>query len=217
LFELVRKGLGVKAETVLRPEVIQVTALIAFYDFASIRGEQTPDSINHQLACLICTDHLEGKLRARRIIASLIERGVIYISESHIHLNGTLNGWVSGGHPLCVPRLSETDVRCYINRVRAKAEAGKKVTQPVPVPIASPQELYLRLKEFVYGQDEACRVLATRGWLHFKRAELLRRGQQVGTNECLFFISQQSGVGKTFLAENYGRLCSLPFTSFSST
>jgi len=214
-FALLRKSCGVQAAVRLKDEVIQLVALVAYFD--CIKGEQPVEVIGNHLGPILDADHLEGILSARKTLASLLERGTLVIQESLLHVGPTLSGWLSGGHPLCVPHLSETSVRYYLQRKSAKAEPAQKPAPTFPNTIKSPYDLYQRLKQYVHGQDDACKVLATRGWLHYKRAELMRVGQNVGTNECLFFISQQSGVGKTYLAETYGKLCSLPFASFSST
>ena len=214
-FALLRKSVGIQSKDKLRDDVIQLVALVAYFDF--IKGEQPVEVIITHLSSILEGDHLEGILSARKVLASLLERGTLIVHESLLHVGPTLATWLSAGHPLCVPHLNEATVRYHLQRKSAKAEPTKRPATTFPCTIKSPYDLYSRLKKYVHGQDEACKTLATRGWLHYKRAELMRVGQNAGTNECLFFISQQSGVGKTFLAETYGRLCSLPFASFSST
>ena len=214
-FDALRKSIGIQPKEWLKDEVIQLVALVAFYDFVS--GEQSVESILNQLGLVLDAGRIEGKLAARKVLACLLERGTLIVNESLLHVCPLLAKWLAGGHPLCVPNLNESTVRFHLQRKQAKEEPAKQPAATLPCTIKSPYDLYQRLKQYVHGQDEACKVLATRGWLHYKRAELMRLGQNAGTNECLFFISQQSGVGKTFLAETYGKLCSFPFASFSST
>ena len=85
-----------------------------------------------------------------------------------------------------------------------------------PKPIWTPKSLYRELKSRVIGQDAACRVLATRGYMHLKRAELLKSGENVGKNECLLFLGD-SGSGKTMTCETYASLCNTPFASTDAT
>jgi len=211
-----RQGLGVHAKDLLRTEVIQLIAIVAFKNFVALEGEPSVDGISHILACLLCDDHLEGKLRARKLIATLIEKYILVVSENSVHLKGVLNDWLSMGHPLCVPQLSEGTVRNYLNGKRAKSDADKKANQPVQAPISTAQDIYQRLKKYIVANDAACRLLSVRGFLHLKRRELLQRSEEAGTNECLLIIGQ-SGTGKTYIAETFGKLCGLPFASLSAS
>jgi ATP-dependent protease Clp ATPase subunit len=218
-FEPLRKAFGVTPHHLPDARHIQAIALVAYADIMLTHEEHTPASIAHKLAPLIDSDYIFGKLAGRRIVADLMEKGVITMTDQFIHACDSIHLWISGNHPLCVPRLNSFKVFSHLAKIKSDRDAkakGQKKSAP-PAWLVSPVALYNKLKEVVIGQDEACRVLATRGWLHLKRAELLRKGQNVGSNECLFFISQQSGVGKTWLAENYGKLCCLPFVSFSAT
>ena len=215
-FDTVRKILSIQDTNVLRPEVIWITALLGFHDFLSLRDGQSVDSIAHQISPLLCNDLLEGKLRARRFLADLIERGIVVVNEYNLHLNGQLNTWFSGGNPLCVPRLHENAVNSHLYRKRAKTEAQKNANQPVHAPISTAQDIYQRLKKYIVANDAACRLLAVRGFLHLRRRELLQRSEEAGTNECLLIIGQ-SGTGKTYIAETFGKLCGLPFASLSAS
>jgi ATP-dependent protease Clp ATPase subunit len=230
-YQVLRTCLGLSPHQLPDERHLQIVALAANADFVHIHTEETPDSLANRIAAMLSDDFLTGKLAGRRVIAELLEKGVLTLSGPHIHTNEKILLWLSGNHPLCVPSLNETALDIHLAKIgmaKAAKAARNKSASPPPSPtwMDSPEGLYRKLREAVIGQDEACRVLATRGWLHLKRAELLAKatggppgetGQQPGSNECLFFISRQSGVGKTWLAENYGKLCGLPFVSFSAT
>ena len=200
---------------------VRVFALVAWGDFIAAREHTTPDGYAAILASLDAraSGPIEAKLAGRLAIAELLEKRILVLDEQFLHLNVALQRWLAK-HELCRPIISEDRLRNYFVNKRSREDSEKRKAALASSPRASintPRDLYDQLIRHVVGQEDACKALATRGWLHMKRAELLRKGQNVGTNECMFFISQQSGVGKTFLAENYGRICSLPFTSFSST
>lgn len=220
---------------VLPDSYIQGIALGAFSDLLSIHDYISTDHYVNLLAPLLSEDlgsYIEGKLQARIIMSELLAKNILLISERFIILPARLRKMLSGGNDLCRPNLEEKHVKWYrMARQREQEAQNPQRPDKTPALLASPRDLYNQLTHFVVGQDEACKVLATRGWLHLKRAEVLKKNQTgskstvtelgmsetTGPNECLFFISQQSGCGKTFLAETFGRICSLPYTSFSST
>jgi ATP-dependent Clp protease ATP-binding subunit ClpX len=204
----------------IRPELLQTLSLILFNDFCMRDSGETANSVAYVAGPLFSTDIIEGRLLARSLIAELIDRKVVVITERNITASRIVHLSLTGRNLLLEPGLTESMVQ---NHFRFKAEAIKKAkaetetTEKAVPPVAvTPQSLYQQLRQIVIGQDDACRVVATRGWLHMKRAEMLKKGQRVGTNECLFFISQHSGVGKTWLAESYGKLASFPYTTFNS-
>lgn len=201
-------------------EIVQVLSYLLHCEYNCNQGEQTTDALSFRMGTLFGETPeavIEGRLTARSWLAVMLEKGLLVMDQQGIHTCPQIAHWVTNGNLLMSNNLSESMVESHL--AKQKPAEPKPVEQPQQLAseIFTPQLLFDKLKEVVIGQDHACRVLATRGWLHLKRAELLKKGEKVGTNECLFFISQHSGVGKTFMAENYGRLCSLPFASFSST
>jgi ATP-dependent protease Clp ATPase subunit len=227
---------------ILPDHYIHALSLAAFADLISTHDYISTDHFANVLAPLVSEDsgsYIEGKLQARFIMSELLAKNILHISERFIILPARIREMLSGGNALNRPNLEEKHVKWFwLARQREKdlKKAQNTNNDKTPAPLNSPQDLYNRLTHFVIGQHEACKVLATRGWLHMKRAEVLKRNQTgskattatatgaeigmseaTGPNECLFFISQQSGCGKTFLGETFGRICSLPYTSFSST
>ena len=218
----IRKLFGVKPKQSPRPELLQVLALILFNDFCMRDSGETPDSVAYVSGPLFSTDILHGRLLARSIVAELIDRKLVVLGDrNNIKAHHTIHSCLTGSNILLTPGLTDAMVNSHFS---AKAQAIKqamgrteKPAEPKPPAIVTPKSLYNQLRQIVIGQDDACKVLATRGWLHQKRVEMLKQGKRVGSNECLFFISQHSGVGKTWLAESYGRLTSFPYASFDST
>ena len=220
---------------ILPDHYIHALALASFSDLISVHDYISTDHFVNLFATLMSEDsgsYIEGKLQARLIMSELLAKNILLISERFIHLPARIREMLSGGNALNRPNLEEKHVKWY-RMARQKEQEAQNPQRPdknTPL-LTSPRDLYNKLTHFVVGQDEACKVLATRGWLHLKRAEVLKKNQTgskstltelgmsetTGPNECLFFISQQSGCGKTFLAETFGRICSMPYTSFSST
>lgn len=211
-------------------DAVKVLGLLAYMDFFH-PCEETPDTLVNKLASFHPnTDKLNANLLYRKVISGLLEKGVICMEDRTVHLSAPISQWITGGDLLCAARMNATYVQKVLQTKKAKANKAprdnkgsqeNRENQELPAnnatkPISSALELYNKLKNLVIGQDEACKVLATRGWLHLKRAEMLKAGKNVGTNECLLFIGE-SGVGKTLLGESYGKLCSFPFTCFNST
>lgn len=216
--EPLRQALGVRLQVLLKVEIIQVIAVVARFDFASLRLEQSVDGYAHILSPLFNHDAMIGVMRARQVIAALLERRALVITEGNVHLCDGLQDWFSFGHPLCRPRLSDAAVQTYMSNKAAKRNIEKKVAPAVSAttPISSPQDIYNQLKQYVLANDSACRSLAVRGSMHLSRRELLQQGAEVGANECILLIGQ-SGTGKTYLAETFGKLCGLPFASLSAS
>jgi ATP-dependent Clp protease ATP-binding subunit ClpX len=216
----IRKLFGVKQAEIPKPELLQLLSLVIYNDFCMKDSGETPDSVSYVAGPLFSSDILHGRLLARSITAELIDRQLVVIGERNIRASSAVHTCLIGNNVLLEPGLNEAMVRNHFfakSQAVRKAQAEKAGTTETKQPaVITPQSLYDQLRQIVIGQDQACRVLATRGWLHMKRVEMLKQGKRVGSNECLFFISQHSGVGKTWLAESYGKLCSFPYTSFDS-
>ena len=79
---------------------------------------------------------------------------------------------------------------------------------------SSPQEIYGKLREYVIDQDDAARMLSSRGFLHLQRARLLEQGLDSGFNQCILMLGS-SGCGKTYAVERFCKVAHLPFASLS--
>ena len=98
----------------------------------------------------------------------------------------------------------------------AKGIAGIEPDNPSNLKTPSIQNLYGELRKHVIGQDELCKLISVRGWMHLERCRLLREGKVVGKNTNLLFIGD-SGTGKTLAAETFGRIAGVKFCSLSAT
>jgi len=204
---------------ILPDHYIHALALGAFSDLISTHDYISSDHYVNMLAPLMSEDsgsYIEGKLQARLIMSELLAKNILLISERFIILPARLREMLSGGNSLNRPNLEEKHVKLYRMARQKEKDAKNPQANIIPAPLNSPHEIYTRLKEYVIGNDYAVRQLAIRGFLHLQRRELLKAKQNAGNNECILVMGE-SGTGKTYMVENFGKLCGLPFASLSAT
>lgn len=169
-------------------------------------------------------------LELRRVVAVMVAQFALEIQDTdpsppRVSLSKTSLDLLLGGKQ-CIADMGLPNI-VGLRQWRERKAAGQQPKpadpagqaaspQPFTANTASPKALYEHLRSIVIGQDDACRVLAVRGYLHLKRMQLLQSGKNAGRNECLFFAGP-SGTGKTYLSENFGKCSGLPFCSFTST
>jgi ATP-dependent Clp protease ATP-binding subunit ClpX len=209
-----RKLFGVHQGQAPRAALVQILALVLFNDLVR-RVDETNDSIANAAGPLFSSDALEGSLIARTYVAEMIDRKLLAVHERALRASVGVSRWVTGGNALLNAGLTEHMVHTHFAK---KAESARKKAdeEGAAQPVATPRALYEQLKEYVVSNDAACRQLAVRGALHLNRRELLQGGVEAGSNECILLIGQ-SGTGKTYIAETFGRLCGLPFASMSAS
>jgi len=219
-----RRALLVHDQQFMSPNYVGLVCLAAYHNMIRY-CEQTPDSIAHQMSVLLDDDLIVGTLMARKLIALLLKFGVLVMSEQAVRINREILNYFCDNDPLCSPQLNEQLVR-----QSTQPKSPDKKTEPPPpakqgaaamietaaTPLSLPNDLYAKLTQYVLANDAACRSLSVRGYLHLSRRELLQRGTEAGANECILLIGQ-SGTGKTYLAETFGRLIGLPFASLSAS
>lgn len=161
----------------------------------------------------------------RRVIAhltayGLLEMNDIPLPELGVHLSPKIiNAFLDGDKLLA--NLSKENVEKYRKRQITKRDSTnepkvKPETSSAKKENITPKALYQTLSSYVVCQHEAVRLLSVRGYLHLKRAEMIRNGREHGHNQALLFYGP-SGTGKTYLAELFGQAGSIPFVSFSCT
>jgi ATP-dependent Clp protease ATP-binding subunit ClpX len=210
--------------------VVHALALLAYSDFFCPSGMSVALLIRKLVALETSNNLLAKTFRYRKIVARFLENSVMVMDESEVNVAPSIHQWISGDDLLCFPKLDATYVQNVIeeknNKLGAnktsksksaainRSESGNSASSAGVV--SSPAQLYAALKTVVIGQDEACKVLATRGWLHLKRAEMIKAGQNVGANENILCIGE-SGTGKSFLAQNFCQMFALPSAFYDST
>jgi ATP-dependent Clp protease ATP-binding subunit ClpX len=194
-------------------------ALAAWSDLISTSEGTCTERFINLLAPLVSEDwgtYVEGKLATRLVVAKLMEKGLLTVNEQCIHLPYKIRKWLMP-HELSRPNLDENIVKHHLAAIsKARRDAQAKLLPNTPAPLNSPHAIYMRLKEYVIGNDFACRQLSVRGYLHLQRRELLKAKQPAGSNECILVMGE-SGTGKTYMVENFCRLSGLPFASLSAS
>lgn len=119
-----------------------------------------------------------------------------------------LEGVKGGICPSCFKIIQEMK-----NPFEEPKELRTKVNFEEVINILSPSEIKQGLDEYVAGQDEAKRILATEVYLHLKyatNADLNRKKNNI----CLI---GPSGSGKTYLVETLAKMLDIPFIIADAT
>ena len=211
---------NVNDQAALPDSYIQVFALIAWGTCLAEKDCSTPNYYAHVYSVLEekVKGPIQSKLDARMVIAELLEKRILILDNAYLRIHPFLCRWLVG-HDLCVPFICENSFQQYVSKKRSKVAQAQGEKKDLPAPSThstSPHDLYMKLKGYVVGNDTACKQLAVRGSLHLSRRELLRSNQEAGSNECLLIMGE-SGTGKTYMVETFGKLCGLPFASMSAS
>ena len=84
--------------------------------------------------------------------------------------------------------------------------------------IATPQEIYDVLNDYVIGQDQAKRTLSVAVHNHYKRVSLIEKGTgDVEISKSNILMIGPTGCGKTLLAQTLARILDVPFTMADAT
>jgi ATP-dependent Clp protease ATP-binding subunit ClpX len=168
-----------------------------------------------EVACWLGGDDAARVLEARRTVSNLLLRRQLVLRDEHsdcVCLGKPALAYFAGGSEAPPLMPTESDLRrAWYRTDRAKARREAKAEVPL-----SARQLSQRIGERVVGLEREIRVLSCRLAIHLRRAALIKDNKDPGIgNECLLFIGP-SGAGKTFLAENAGKVSGLPFASISS-
>ncbi len=193
------------------PLTLQAVCVLAYLSLTTARLGTTIGEI----ACAIGADDPARVLEVRTAISRLLIRRQLELRDERgdciVPARPVLD-FFSGGPQAPPLAPTEGDLRRAWYRTE-QAKAKRKAKEHVPL---SAKELTQRIGERVIGLEREVRMLSCRMAIHLRRAALIRNDKDPGIgNECLLFIGP-SGAGKTFLAENAGRVSGIPFASISS-
>lgn len=176
---------------------------------------------------------VEEMLRARQCIRFMLNRDVlIFRGENELLMGPRLVQLISGGSgKLQIVWTEETLKHEAEERQRQKGANLRKSFSPpstnqtpsaqpspanVPVPgnLSSPKAIFNALRQTVLGMDDTdtLRRFSVAMSLHMRRANLVRQGI-VPTTPCqTLCIAGESGVGKTFMVEEFCKIANLNYT-----
>ena len=176
---------------------------------------------------------VEEMLRARQCIRFMLNRDVlVFRGENEILMGPRLVQLISGGSgKLQIVWTEETLKHEAEERQRQKGANLRKSFSPpstnqtpsaqpspanVPVPgnLSSPKAIFNALRQTVLGMDDTdtLRRFSVAMSLHMRRANLVRQGI-VPTTPCqTLCIAGESGVGKTFMVEEFCKIANLNYT-----
>jgi ATP-dependent Clp protease ATP-binding subunit ClpX len=193
------------------PMTLRALSMVAYTALCTTRLSTTIAEV----ACGIAGDDAARVLEARATISRLLIRRQLELRDEHgdciVPARRILDFFAGGPQE---PPLSPTEADLRRAWYRSEQAASRrKAKEEVPL---TAKELSKRISERVIGLEKEIRMLSCRMAIHLRRASLIRNDKDPGIgNECLLFVGP-SGAGKTFLAENAGRVSGIPFASISS-
>ncbi len=93
----------------------------------------------------------------------------------------------------------------------------EKKTTNHEIVVLKPMEIREKLNEYVIGQDAAKRTIAVAVYNHYKRIQMLNKGEEVQYNKSNALILGPTGSGKTLLAKTLAQVLDVPFSICDAT
>ena len=176
---------------------------------------------------------VEEMLRARQCIRFMLNRDVlVFRGENELLMGPRLVQLISGGSgKLKIVWTEETLKLEAEERQRQKAANMRKsfstpstyqapsaqlppANIPMPGNLDSPKAIFNALRQSVLGMDESdtLRRFSVAMSIHLRRASQFRLGKSVKMPVQTVLLAGQSGVGKTFIIEQFCKIAKVPYT-----
>lgn len=97
------------------------------------------------------------------------------------------------------------------------SQPKEAINEFVPQRIPCPQEIYLRLDEYVVGQERAKKVLSVAVYNHYKRIASGDKSDDVELQKSNILLIGPTGCGKTLLAQTLAKILEVPFCIADAT
>lgn len=93
----------------------------------------------------------------------------------------------------------------------------EKKTTHHELKILKPKEIYEKLNEYVIGQNDAKRTISVAVYNHYKRIDMMSKGEGVEYGKSNVMLMGPTGSGKTLLAKTLAKMLDVPFTISDAT
>ena len=228
---LLRGVFALRGQEAVDPLAVRIVAYIAWASLGSVR----PDASVARVANAVSLGDWDVHLEARRTIRLMVARNTaIQIGRSDCYgdvltPNSRLIRFLSGDGNLPVlfssksiqeekddwQRQRQAEV---LKKVHAPRQATTEVSPEVPqanLPagsLQSPKAICSALSQTVIGMEPAImRRFSVAMSLHLRRADLIRRGIVPTAPNQILCVAGESGVGKTYLIEEFCKIAGLPY------
>lgn len=227
-----RSVLGLRKDEVLDLIFLRCIAVVAFEALDNFRSVSTVAGVSKAVGL----GDWSSTLDARHAIRQAIIKGhtISYSEEGCeggvLKAGRNLIRFLSGDNRLGILWTDESLKQEKEEFLRRQGNALKRTSVPdrlsTPVPASlplppaslkgceSPKAIYNALRQTVIGMDDTdtLRRFSVAMSLHMRRASLVRQGI-VPTTPCqTLCIAGESGVGKTFMVEEFCKIANLPYT-----
>lgn len=228
---LLRGVFALRGQEVVDPLAVRIVAYVAW---ASL-GAERPDTGVARVANAVSLGDWDVHLEARRTIRLMIARETaIRIKESEyggdaLVPNSRLIRFLSGDGslPVLFSAKSIKEEReewqrqrqgAVLKKVHTPRQAREEVSPEAPQAnvsadsLRSPKAICSALSKTVIGMEPATmRRFSVAMSLHLRRADLIRRGIVPTAPNQILCVAGESGVGKTYLIEEFCKIAGLPY------
>ena len=227
---------GVRGQELADNLTIRIVAYVAWSTLASERPDASVARVSNAVAMKDMALHLEARRTIRLMIA---RQTAIHYQESDVSGGGLVLStravkYLSGEGNLAVvwseQSLKEENEEWEKRKNRALSrriplassaetspQADAPETKPPQFDAQSPKAIYEALRQTVIGIDPVVRKFAVQMAMHLKRVSIARSGGTLTSPPVVVLLIGPSGAGKTFLAEEAGKLLKVPFCSADMT
>jgi len=224
-----RSALEVVRDQIPDPMLVRV---VAYASWHAIYCDPSGSSVANATRAA-SLGNIEDMLRVRFIIRRLIAKGeTLLFKDGGFHggdilPGGKINRLLTGNYALSALWTEETLKKEQDQAERSNGEVQKKSPPPHQTSPAivhstvqphaasnldTPKSLFNALRQTVIGADPAVRRFSVAMSLHLRRVALVRQGIRPTTPPITVLCVGESGVGKTFMVEEFCKLAGLPFT-----
>ena len=230
-----RSIFSVKGQGIVDILTARIVAYVAWANLASERPEVSVARVANAVAMGDLATHLEARRTIRLMVAkqtairyqeSDISSGLVLSSRAVKYLSGEGNLPVLWTQQSLKEENEEWEKRkngALSRRIPLASSAETSLPGDTPETKAplfnaqSPKAIFEALRQTVIGMDPVVRKFAVQMAMHLKRVAIARSGGALTSPPVVVLLIGPSGAGKTFIAEEAGKLLKVPFCSADMT